>query len=180
MRARRRYHEALGVPRDATPAEVKRAYRALVRELHPDRMRDPDLARNAENRLKEINAAWSDFLASRRRASTEAEVERDRSDRASEVEPEDPGDPLASARRRERVSRDRQRAERARWLHEREARERRARERAEALRREREAENFERRLHQHEQSLNLLRFALAALAVFVVLCVLLVLSLALA
>jgi curved DNA-binding protein CbpA len=42
-------HDLLGVPRDATPAEITAAYRALVRVLHPDTRRGPaDPARFAE------------------------------------------------------------------------------------------------------------------------------------
>jgi hypothetical protein len=61
MRSRKGYNEILGVPRDATHAEVKRAYRRLAKRLHPDRLRDPEAARKAEDQLKEINAAWNEY-----------------------------------------------------------------------------------------------------------------------
>ena len=32
----RDYYEVLGVPRDADEAQVKKAFRRLARELHPD------------------------------------------------------------------------------------------------------------------------------------------------
>ncbi len=49
------YYVALGVPKSASPAEIKRAYRKLARTHHPD-VNSGDLA--AERRFKEINEAY--------------------------------------------------------------------------------------------------------------------------
>ncbi|HSV66849.1 MAG TPA: molecular chaperone DnaJ [Mycobacteriales bacterium] len=48
------YYAVLGVRQDATGEEIKRAYRRLARELHPDRNPDPE----AQERFKEITHAY--------------------------------------------------------------------------------------------------------------------------
>jgi molecular chaperone DnaJ len=47
-------YAVLGVARDATPEEIKRAYRRLARELHPDVNPDPE----TQDRFKEVTAAY--------------------------------------------------------------------------------------------------------------------------
>ncbi len=53
----RDYYEVLGVPRTATPDDIKRAYRKLARKHHPDLHSAGERARAAE-RFKEINEAY--------------------------------------------------------------------------------------------------------------------------
>ncbi|KUH38301.1 MULTISPECIES: molecular chaperone DnaJ [Streptomyces] len=48
------YYKVLGVPKDATEAEIKKAYRKLAREFHPDANKG-DVA--AEARFKEVSEA---------------------------------------------------------------------------------------------------------------------------
>jgi molecular chaperone DnaJ len=52
--APRDYYGLLGVRKDATPEELKRAYRKLARELHPDVNPDPA----AQDRFKEVTTAY--------------------------------------------------------------------------------------------------------------------------
>ncbi len=49
------YYQVLGVDRNASPADIKRAYRKLAREHHPDLKPDD---KSAEDRFKEINEAY--------------------------------------------------------------------------------------------------------------------------
>ncbi|TMR31082.1 DnaJ domain-containing protein, partial [Actinomadura geliboluensis] len=48
------YYATLGVRRDASADEVKKAYRRLARELHPDVNPDPE----TQEKFKEITQAY--------------------------------------------------------------------------------------------------------------------------
>ena len=58
MAAKKDYYAILGVPRNATQEEIKRAYKRLARQYHPDVNKSPE----AEEKFKEINEAYADML----------------------------------------------------------------------------------------------------------------------
>ena len=62
---KRDYYEALGVNKNATEAELKKAYRKLAKENHPD-LHPGDKA--AEARFKEINEAYEVLSDKEKRA----------------------------------------------------------------------------------------------------------------
>ena len=55
MSAKRDYYEVLGISKNATPEEIKKAYRQMARKHHPDVARDDE---NAAEKFKEINDAY--------------------------------------------------------------------------------------------------------------------------
>jgi molecular chaperone DnaJ len=62
---KRDYYEVLGVARDCEGGELKRAYRKLAMELHPDR--NPD-NKEAENKFKEASEAYQVLSDPQKRA----------------------------------------------------------------------------------------------------------------
>src|SRR4051795_7644564 len=65
----RDYYEVLGVPRDADEATIKKSFRRLARELHPDvNAHDPD----AENKFKEAAEAYEVLSDATRRQTYDA------------------------------------------------------------------------------------------------------------
>ena len=57
MSDKKDYYEVLGVKKDATADEIRKAYKKLAIKWHPDK--NPDNKEEAENRFKEISEAYS-------------------------------------------------------------------------------------------------------------------------
>ncbi len=53
--SKRDYYEVLGVPKDASKEDIKRAYRKLALKYHPDRNKEPDAA----EKFREISEAYA-------------------------------------------------------------------------------------------------------------------------
>jgi len=65
MAVKRDYYEVLGVSRDATDEEIKRAFRKLAFQYHPDRNRED----GAEQKFKEVNEAYEVLSDADKRAA---------------------------------------------------------------------------------------------------------------
>jgi curved DNA-binding protein len=59
------YYQIMGVPRDATEAQIKQAYRKLARKYHPDVSKEKD----AEARFKEVGEAYEVLKSAEKRAA---------------------------------------------------------------------------------------------------------------
>ncbi len=65
-------YKVLGVSPNATDDEIKQAYRELARKYHPDKYRDSDLSDLAEEKMKEINAAYEEIQKLRKQTGGES------------------------------------------------------------------------------------------------------------
>ena len=58
-------YQILGGSENATDEEVKKAYRELARKYHPDNYHDNPLADLAQEKMKDINAAYEQITKMR-------------------------------------------------------------------------------------------------------------------
>jgi molecular chaperone DnaJ len=65
MAAKRDYYEVLGVPKNASDAEIKKAFRGLARQYHPDVNKSAD----AVDKFKEVNEAYQILSDPQKRAA---------------------------------------------------------------------------------------------------------------
>ena len=66
------YYSILGVDRQAPEREVKRAYYALARDMHPDKAKSPEEGRENAERLATISKAYNVLKDPRKRAEYDA------------------------------------------------------------------------------------------------------------
>jgi hypothetical protein len=68
------YYEEFGVPRDASAAKVRQAYKTLARVLHPDTHPDEALKAMAERQMRRLNAILDTLLDPDRRRAYDASL----------------------------------------------------------------------------------------------------------
>ena len=68
MATKRDYYEILGVPKNASDEEIKKAYRKLAMKHHPDRNQG-DAAKDAEAKFKEAKEAYEMLSDAEKRAA---------------------------------------------------------------------------------------------------------------
>ena len=94
--ANERHYSLLGISETATTAQIKTAYLAIIREVHPDRIANAPAywRRQAEEKCKEINEAYSVLSSDEKRRLYDAEVASCRGSgataRRTAAEPPDP------------------------------------------------------------------------------------------
>jgi curved DNA-binding protein CbpA len=86
MRMQRNFYEVLGVPRNATKREIKDKYYVLVRQYHPDRAKDKQLA---DTLFVQINRAYTTLYNDEKRAKYDASLD------ATNLIPARPGSSVA-------------------------------------------------------------------------------------
>ena len=108
------YYEVLGLNRDATDDDIRRAFRRLALQFHPDRSDAPD----AEEQFQEINEAYQVLSVPSTRIDydqcierQEQEAERRQRDAEERRQREERDRRAAEARRREQAEAERLRRE---------------------------------------------------------------------
>ena len=69
--AKRDYYEVLGVPKNASESDIKKAYRKAAMKYHPDKFANSSEAekKDAEEKFKEINEAYEILSDAQKKAA---------------------------------------------------------------------------------------------------------------
>jgi curved DNA-binding protein len=78
------YYAVLGVPREASAEDIKKAYRKLARQYHPDVSKE----KNATERMKEVNEAYAVLSDPEKRAAYDRLASSHRAGEAFHVPPD--------------------------------------------------------------------------------------------
>jgi curved DNA-binding protein CbpA len=70
------YYEILGVARDASTAEIRKAYAVIAREKHPDRIGDPVAKERAQEFFKDATAAFNTLVNEKSRQEYDRSLAR--------------------------------------------------------------------------------------------------------
>lgn len=62
-------YQVLGIDRNASDEEIKRAYKELARKYHPDKYNNNPLAELAEEKMREINEAYDTLMKGERKTT---------------------------------------------------------------------------------------------------------------
>ena len=71
-------YEVLGLTRGASDEEIKKAYRALSRKYHPDANVNNPNAAQAEERFKQVQAAYDQLMKEKEQTEKELEEKMER------------------------------------------------------------------------------------------------------
>lgn len=78
------HYKILGIPRNASPDRVKRAYRELAKRYHPDRSDSP----SAASRFQLLHTAYTELSDPDRRKSYDERLQFYRRKRSTEIPPQ--------------------------------------------------------------------------------------------
>lgn len=68
------YYTILGVSRTASPLEIRDAYLKLARDTHPDKVKNPEARKKAEDAFKNVTAAYDTLSKDRSRREYSAKL----------------------------------------------------------------------------------------------------------
>jgi hypothetical protein len=95
------YYEEFGIPRDASAAKIRQAYKVLARVLHPDAHPDEALKAMAERQMKRLNATLDVLLDPDKRRAYDASLSE--ADHGRRLPPAEVGGGSVDTRRYQRL-----------------------------------------------------------------------------